>query len=74
MINPIDRSSLTAITKAQRVRLIRAHRIERAANVYRLDFAKKPEAPISVDVWAGAFVLLVLAGAALALFCLPGAR
>ena len=34
---------MTALTKAQRQRLIRAHRIERAENVFRVDFSAKPE-------------------------------
>ncbi len=76
---------MNTLTKAQRERLIRAHRIEIAENVYRVDFAPKPapaemntpptqKLPLFVDVVGGVFVLFVLVGAALGLFFLPGAQ
>jgi len=71
------------LAKAQRQRLIRAHRIDLAENVYRADFAPKTDPqlnappvhrplPIILDAAGGAFVLFVLVGAALSLLFLPG--
>ena len=70
---------IATLTQAQRQRLIRAHRIDVAENVHRLDFAprsRKADEPMKspvVDAVAGIFVAAVLAGAALALLWLPGA-
>jgi hypothetical protein len=64
---------------AQRLRLVRAHHIARAENVYRVDFkpVNTPLArrlPIVIDAVGGVFVAVVLTLATLGLFYLPGAH
>lgn len=76
---------MNTLTKAQRQRLIRAHRIDLAENVYRVDFKPKnkpvvntPPArrplPVILDAAGGVFVAVVLTCATLGLLWLPGAH